>query len=171
MLRALLIDRFQMKVHYEDRPVTAHSLVAVKPKMKKADPSRRSSCKDAGVVPDDPRDKNPKLSELIVCQNVTMAQFATQLQPISRYDFPFPVQESTGIPGAYDFTLNYTPSWMMNPGGPTQPANGPSAASDPNGAISIFEAVTKQLGLKIEQRKRALSVLVIDHMEEKPLDN
>ena len=32
MLRALLIDRYKMKVHYEDRPVAAPTLIAVKPK-------------------------------------------------------------------------------------------------------------------------------------------
>src|SRR5215471_11219972 len=37
MLRALLIDRFKMVAHYEDRPVDIYSLVAVKPKLKPAD--------------------------------------------------------------------------------------------------------------------------------------
>jgi uncharacterized protein (TIGR03435 family) len=31
--------------------------------------------------------------------------------------------------------------------------------------------VNKQLGLKLEMRKRAMPVLVIDHVEEKPTDN
>ncbi len=39
MLQALLIERFQMKVHMEDRPVTAYTLIAVNPKLKKADPT------------------------------------------------------------------------------------------------------------------------------------
>ncbi len=34
MLRALLMERFRMKVHYEDRLTKAYSLVAVKPRMK-----------------------------------------------------------------------------------------------------------------------------------------
>ena len=33
------------------------------------------------------------------------------------------------------------------------------------------EAVRKQLGLKLEMRKRMLPVLVIDHIEEKPAEN
>jgi uncharacterized protein (TIGR03435 family) len=44
-------------------------------------------------------------------------------------------------------------------------------ASDPNGAISIFDAGNKQLGLKLEEKKRPAPVLVIDHVEEKPTDN
>jgi uncharacterized protein (TIGR03435 family) len=44
MLRALLVDRFKMAVHYEDRPVDVYTLVAAKPKFRKADPSNRTGC-------------------------------------------------------------------------------------------------------------------------------
>jgi uncharacterized protein (TIGR03435 family) len=44
-------------------------------------------------------------------------------------------------------------------------------AADPNGAVTMFEAVSKQLGLKLEKQKRTASVLVIDHMEETPTEN
>ena len=51
--------------------------------------------------------------------------------------------------------------------------SGPSAtaAPDPNGALSLFDAVNRQLGLKLEKQKRPLPVLVIDHIEDKPTDN
>jgi uncharacterized protein (TIGR03435 family) len=45
MLRALLIERFQMKTHYEYRLANAYTLVAAKPRLRKADPSNRASCK------------------------------------------------------------------------------------------------------------------------------
>ena len=84
MLRALLTDRFKMMTHYEDKPVAqAYTLVSVKPRMKKADSSNRSNCKEASVVARDPRDINPKLSRLVTCQNLTMRQFAQQLQVIA----------------------------------------------------------------------------------------
>ena len=38
MLRALLIERFKLTTHTEDRPVSAYTLVAAKPKLTKADP-------------------------------------------------------------------------------------------------------------------------------------
>jgi uncharacterized protein (TIGR03435 family) len=72
MLRSLLIDRFRMKTHYEDRPVKAYALSADKPKLAKADPGNRTTCRTAGVVPNDPRDRNPMLTRLISCQNITM---------------------------------------------------------------------------------------------------
>src|ERR1017187_7410210 len=47
LLRKLLEDRFGMKYHTEQRPATAYNLVALKPRMKKADPATRTSCKNA----------------------------------------------------------------------------------------------------------------------------
>jgi uncharacterized protein (TIGR03435 family) len=43
--------------------------------------------------------------------------------------------------------------------------------SDPVGGVSLFEAMDKQLGLKLQAQKRMYPVFVIDHIEEKPTDN
>jgi uncharacterized protein (TIGR03435 family) len=169
MLRALLMERFKMKAHYEDRLTKAYTLVSVKPRMKKADPANRGSCKEAPTMANDPRDANPILARLVTCQNATMAQFAAQLQNLAADDFAYPVEDATGIEGSWDFTLSFTPSWMLrNPA----PQGGVSAeAPAPNGGISLAEAISKQLGLKLEMRRRMLPVLVIDHIEEKPTEN
>ena len=45
------------------------------------------------------------------------------------------------------------------------------AAADPNGGLTLEEAIDKQLGLKLEVHKRPEKVLVIDHMEEQPTEN
>jgi len=37
MMQSLLADRFKLAVHFEDRPVPAYNLAAVKPKLVKAD--------------------------------------------------------------------------------------------------------------------------------------
>ena len=117
----------------------------------------------------DPRDANPILARLVNCQNATVAQFAAQLQGLSPDDFAYPVEDATGINGAWDFTLSFTPSWML--GSPAPPGGVSAEASAPNGGISLAEAISKQLGLKLEMRKRMLPVLVIDHIEEKPAEN
>jgi uncharacterized protein (TIGR03435 family) len=177
MLRALLIDRFKMVVHNEDRPISAYTLTAVNPKLKKADPSNRTACKEGpGADGKDPRIANPILSRLITCQNMTMPQFAEQLRLIAGGYVFSPVQDATGLEGAYDFTLSFSTAGQFNGGrgalgGGTPPAGDTPTASDPTGALSIFDAVSKQLGLKLEMRKRPVSVLVIDHVEEKPTDN
>ena len=106
------------------------------------------------------------------CQNVTMAQFVEQLQRIAPIYIWYPVLDATGIDGAWDFTLTFT---AVNPnrdggnrgGGP--PDGG--GLSDPNLGISLFNAIEKQLGLKLEKHKRPEPVFVIDHIEEKPTDN
>jgi uncharacterized protein (TIGR03435 family) len=187
MLRALLIDRFKLKVHSEDRPVSAYTLVAVKPKMAKADPASRTRFKEGPAAGGkDPREKNPILGRLVTCQNMTMAQFALQLQNIAPGYIHSPVLDATGLEGGWDFTLSFSPMGVfMNPGGrggerggnTEQPAGAPASgtpaastpvASDPNGAISLPEAIEKQLGLKLEKKNRPVPVLVIDRIEQKP---
>jgi len=178
MLRALLADRFKLATHTEDRPVTAYNLVAVKPKLKPADPTNRTSFKEGpGADGKDPRDTSPTLSRLVTCQNMTMAQFADLLQKIAPGYIHSPVLDATGLEGAWDFTLSFSSSNLIQ-GAPSrggdagqQPPGGATTASDPNGAVSLFDAVSKQLGLKLEEKKRPVSVLVIDHVEEKPTDN
>jgi uncharacterized protein (TIGR03435 family) len=49
--------------------------------------------------------------------------------------------------------------------------DGRANASDPNGAIPFDEVISKQLGLKLEKRKRRLQIVVIDHMELRPMEN
>ncbi len=159
MMRALLMDRFKLTVHYEDRPVDAYSLVAVKPKLTKSDPANRTGCARQNPV------GSPGLAVRLVCQNITMAQFAEQLQGLDAARIPYPVLDATGLEGAWDFTINY--SVVLN----LRPAATPGEATDPSGAISFTEAIEKQLGLKLEMHKRPEPVLVIDHIEEKPTDN
>jgi uncharacterized protein (TIGR03435 family) len=38
-------------------------------------------------------------------------------------------------------------------------------------AAAVFAAMEKQLGLKLESRKKAVTVMVIDHVERVPADN
>ena len=42
-------------------------------------------------------------------------------------------------------------------------------AADPTG-ISFFEALERELGLKLVKQKRMYPVIVVDHIEEKPVE-
>jgi len=166
-LRLLITERFQMKSHMEDVPMNGYQLVAASPKLKKADPTNYTTCKE-GPGPDgkDPRTANPVLNRLLTCQNITMDQIAEELQRVAGGYIYGPVLNATGIEGSYDFTLSFSSADKVKGGGPAS-ADG-TTPSDPNGAVSLYDAVSKQLGLKLEKQKRPMHVLVIDHIEQKP---
>ena len=175
MMRKFLAERFQLKVHMEDRPLDAYTLVAANPKLKKADPANRTGCKEGpGADGKDPRIANPILGRLLTCHNMTMAQFGTMLQTLANGYIHTPVLDSTGLTDAYDFTLSFSTAGQLQSGGgsgnPPPPGDAP-LASDPSGALSLPDAMNKQLGVKLVQQKRPVPALVIDHIEEKPTDN
>jgi uncharacterized protein (TIGR03435 family) len=166
MLRPLLIDRFKLKIHMEERPVSGYVLSAPgKPKLTKADPSNRTGCKEGpGADGKDPRVANPVLSRLMTCQNMTMAQFVDLLPGWVNGYVHTPVLDTTGLTDAYDFTLSFSAIGILQNN--IVPGQAPGTAnSDPNGAVSFPDAVSRQMGLKIELQKRPMQVLVIDHAE------
>jgi len=169
MLRSLLIDRYQMTYHFEDRPVDAMVLTSNKPKLTKADPANRTGCKREGQ-----QQEGRSLIVKLVCRNMTMAQFAEQIPGLD-FGIWYPVQDSTGLEGAWDFTLTYDAMARLNAAFPRFGApsgDGVTAeAPEPSGSVSFLDAVQKQLGLKVETHKRPEKVLVIDHMLEDPTEN
>jgi uncharacterized protein (TIGR03435 family) len=175
MLKALLIDRFEMKVHTENQLVDAYDLAAVKPKLTPADPNSRTNC-HSGPGPDgkDPRATHPILNMLVTCQNVTMEQAGERFPTFAAYYLYYPAVDKTGLKGGWDFTLNWSSGDNMpgfNGGGGTPSAQNADKASDPNGALSFYDAVSQELGLKLVKVKRSEPVLVIDHIDEQPTPN
>lgn len=178
MVKALLAERFQMKSHLEERPINAYTLLAVKPKMKPADPTSRTRFHEGPAAADlknDPRNKMPILGRLVTVQNMTMADFAERLQFIAPGYVHSPVLDATGLKGSYDFSLSFSPVQAAQPGGGGRGGDAAAApsegAADPNGAVTLSEAIDRQLGLKLELQKRPVQVLVIDHIERKPTEN
>jgi len=176
MYQKLLTERFQMKVHFEDRPVNTWVLTAVKPKLQKADPASRTKWTE-GPAPGekDPSKSNPALNRLVSCHNMTMAEFAALLPSIAAENQTIQVRDETGLQGSWDFSLTFGGFGYNTAGvafvtrvGEAGPQLG---ASDPSGAITLADAICKQLGLKLELKKRPTPVLVIDHIEPKPADN
>jgi uncharacterized protein (TIGR03435 family) len=151
-----------MVFHYENRPVPVYSLTAgSKPKIAKADPASRTSCKAAPLP-----SGSKALTRRFVCQNVTMSKFAEKLRDLATDYLDHPVIDSTGLGGGWSFTLQFSPRSLAQT--ETKP-NAELAA--PDETLTLFEAVEKQLGLKIETKKAPMPVLVIDHIERTPTEN
>ena len=178
MIRNLLVERFKMQVHMEDRPTATWVLTAVKPKLQPADPNGRTKWAEGPAADGkDPRKSNPVLGRLVTCHNMSMAQFVTLLPGIAPGYIRNDVIDATGLEGNFDFTFNFSGAGQLQGGGrregdglPGSPG-GADVASDPSGGLSLSDALAKQLGLKLESQKRPKPVLVIDHMEQKPTDN
>jgi uncharacterized protein (TIGR03435 family) len=118
----------------------------------------------------------------------TMAQFAERLGAMVNMSNgdgvlrggppPAHVIDKTGLTGAFDFTLEFAgavfpasfPATLAAERG-GQPAPETSGARDPSGGPTLFVALEKQLGLKLEKRKTSLDVLVIDHVDKVPTEN
>ncbi len=181
MLQTLLAQRFRLATHQEERSIAIYTLTAVKPKLRKANPSNRTGFHE-GPGPDgkDPRITNPALSRLVTFQNMTMTQFVRNLSRISPGDIPdsdisSSVVDATGLEGAWDFTLSFSPSTLTS--GMGQPGNDSQgtgsavdAPADPS-ALTLFDAIEKQLGLKLAMHKQSATVLVIDHVNQLPTEN
>ena len=181
MLQGLLIERFGLKEHIEDRPGNAYTLYPGTPRLTKADPVKRASCTDR-VPPGekDPRTANPMVTQYMHCNNVTIDQFARELQGYSGYIIKTPVLNNTGIEGRYDLTLSFTGLHQLEmlglaQGGATPPAGAPRSegpgAGDPARVVLLQNAVAKQLGLKLVLEKRPIPALVVDSMQDKPTEN
>jgi len=180
MLQALLIDRFGIQAHMENRPVTAYNFEAAGPKLKPAsDPNERTKC-DEGPGPGekDPRATTPIINRVLHCQNMTLAEFGRQLPFLAAGYIYSPVVDDSGLQGRYDFTLSFSSIGRVQSGagagdggGGSTPAGASLAAADPNGAISLFDAVHRELGLKLDKVQRPVPVLVIDHINEQPTAN
>jgi uncharacterized protein (TIGR03435 family) len=87
-----------------------------------------------------------------------------------------PVVDMTELKGNCDFKMQFAPedflAMMMRAAGAAGVTLPPEALKliDASNGDSLFTAV-EALGLKLEQRKAPIEVLVIDHIEKSPTDN
>ncbi len=150
MTQKLVKDRFKIAMHTEDRPVDVFALVAAKPKLKAGNPQSRSGCHNGASM-------SVVVTKSVVCENATLTQLADWISDNARgYLEQREVVDGTGLTGTWDLTLNFRNVLIANGGGRGgQQGSEASAASDPNGGISLFDALEKQLGLKMETAEAA----------------
>jgi len=91
----------------------------------------------------------------MVCTRETMASLARILSQIGDWERAGQrVVDQTGLPGAWDFSIEWMP---------------PSQSGD--GGLDLFAALQAQLGLKLESKQVAVPVLVIESIDRTPTDN
>jgi uncharacterized protein (TIGR03435 family) len=167
MMQALLIDRFKLATHTEQRSVPIYNLVLARsdrrlgPSLKASTvncppPGRggrgsqapdasapgTSTNEECGVRPGGPGELNLRGRPL---------EFFASLLSVTQQR---PVIDSTGLTGSYDIHLLFAPDPM--PGRAVDPAT--------DGRPSLLTALQEQLGLKLEPAKQQQDVLVIDRV-------
>ncbi len=146
MERKLLVDRFQLKFHWEKREMSAYVLTVAKGGAKL----------QGSNDPSGPPSFLGRPDREMKGRNLTMANFAQLLQSgiMDR-----PVVDRTGLEGKYDFVFRWTPDQsQMNGRFPVS-----ESADAPPG---IFTAMPEQLGLRLSAEKTAVEVMVIDRVQQ-----
>ena len=164
-IQALLVERFQLKVHREMKEMPAYALVVAKsgPKMKEATADGPPIEGFSG--PGGRRGPGLRVGRGDISgQMMPMELLARALsQQVGRT-----VVDKTGLSGNYDFTLQWTPDQALSGGFPNEPKD--SATQSAETGVSIFTALQEQLGLRLESQKGPVDILVIDRVE-KPSEN
>jgi uncharacterized protein (TIGR03435 family) len=98
---------------------------------------------------------------------MTMVRLASLL---SRFERQL-VMDKTGLTGPFTVDLTWTPDTLRNR--TSQDGTAPLINGQPSNADgpSLPTALQEQLGLRLESRKGAVDVLVVDHAEKVPVDN
>jgi uncharacterized protein (TIGR03435 family) len=96
---------------------------------------------------------------------ITMEQFASMISGTAQRV----VLDKTGLKGYYDLALTYTPTGDQLPQGPPPPGAPPPPPIDPDGP-TFFTAIQEQLGLKLDNQRGPVEVVVIDSINQ-PTEN
>lgn len=157
MLRRVLVERFGLQAHLEQRQQTAYRLTVARadgglgPNLRPAD---EATCKESRRPRSGSEQWGP---QQLVC--ITIDLLALDIS--ERLDRP--VLNQTGLTGIFDGTLSYSPSaeeltviYRLSPS-----ELPPAAFTGP----SLTTALQEQLGLKLESTRAAIDVLVVDRID------
>lgn len=190
MLQNLLIERFHLAYHFESRDLNVFDLVVAKGGTKmqpahaneKADPEAPPKVtfgldRLPILAPDSPpRSLITGLGgqTALVTNKSSMAKLAEFLS--SQLDTH--VYDRTGLNESYSFLLHFLPTHQAATPPSVRALSDSSGAPDAPQAIdaveaipTLFAAVQSQLGLRLDRRKAAVEVLVVDRVEKTPIEN
>ena len=164
MLQNLLAERFHLKGHTETRDFRAFELTVASSgeRLDKGQPEL-----DPKRFPTLPEGRPAMTSNLSNGGDGVMVHLAARQQTVAALAETLTVPESvpvvdhTGLTAKYDFLLEYT--YAIH----TATAEAPQ----PGAAPDIFQALEKQLGLKLTAKKLPFDVLVVDSIDKSPTAN
>src|SRR5258706_4590338 len=154
MLQTLLAQRFSLKVHKDSKELPGFVLAAGSGKTKMqpaADPAAPPNCQGQPQTPSP--DTVPQ--QVVACRSMSLDDLARII--VNMANASGKALDKTGLEGKWDFTIKWTPPGLLARAG----ADG----------ISIFDAVDKQLGLKLERGKVPQPVIFVDSVNETPTPN
>jgi len=156
MMRSLLIDRFKLKFHVEDREMAVYALTVAHGghKMKLGENGR---CAE-------------EIKEGKLCGDILVPPFGTGM-----YNMPIgalitgigqragrPIVDRTQLTGKYDVNVNWLP-----PGAQLQDLNLDDVPPEFRPSdVNLFDALEQQAGLKLESSRAAVPVLIVDSVSE-----
>ncbi|HEY2472874.1 MAG TPA: TIGR03435 family protein [Terracidiphilus sp.] len=174
MLIPVLTDRFHLKYHHETRERPIYALVIAKggPRLTKGEPPP-----PGGYEPDNGEPKNPSKEHFkimtvpgrIEADSIPMYVLADQLTRL--HALGRRVVDKTGLTRNYNFTLRWTPDNplppVLNAYSPGSIESGLAHAQDETDSTpsSLVTAIQEQLGLRLQQEKDRVDVIVIDHID------
>jgi len=190
MIQTLLVDRFGLKLHREMRDFPVYALTVAKTGLKMKESAPDPPAADGAPAKSfDVTASSSNNGTTINYGNGSYMTFdmnnssfegkkvpATALPDTLARFMDRPVVDMTGLTGNYDFTLKFNQddfrAMMIRSAiaaGVVLPPEALKLLETSNGD-SLPNAL-ETLGLKLEQRKAPIEVLVIDHIEKTPSDN
>lgn len=160
MLRALLVERFKLAAHVDEKVTATYALIVGKGGLK----LKESSQGKATETPCHRVDGPPELLH-VLCERMTMADLAKNLPNMAPRYVTMPVVDKTGLKGWWDFQLDWTPA-----GAPGGRGADDAPTVETAGGYTVFDAVAK-LGLKLERAKLPVPIVVVDAVERMPVEN
>jgi uncharacterized protein (TIGR03435 family) len=138
MMRTLLSERFKLAFHSEKKEMRVYTLTVAKGGIK-----MRPSAAGGEMY-------HENSATGMVARSISMHELADYLSdPLDA-----PLTDGTGLPGRYDFTIDFTPYVNMEQS---------DVRPDP---VSVLKSALKgDLGLDLVQGKAVVDVMVVDHVE------
>ena len=178
MVRAMLEDRFQLKVHYDTRQLPVYRMVLADGG-KLGSQLRRTEA-DCAIVPIDPlRGTTPGVAEPcgyfgpsprtdLSSGRAYQAFRGLKMEDLALTIYPYlgrRVIDGTGLSGYFDGDFEFTAEIVMPP-----PLAGFPNPYDGRVLPSVFSVLPQQLGLTLQSERGPVEILVIDRAEQ-PSEN